>query len=265
YANSNQVVEFEGWTPTNIVDGYESKIYFYSAYTPSVNTTYPVPEYSGAIKSIQTDIDIRDFHSNNINNNFSASSIITFFNGEPPEDIKDSIENAITNSYTGKDGKKLIINFANEESKGAEVTNISASDWNDAFMTLKENTINDIIVAHSLTSPLLAGLSISGQLGANSELETAYTIFRNLYVINKRNEILNSINTLFSGVFNEIDVVDDGVLFKKELDSSVLTQIMSIDELREMQGLSPLPNGAGQRLINDIPQVTANPIGTPKQ
>lgn len=258
YANQNEVVEFEGWTPSN--DGYASKIFFFSAYTPSVNNVYPVPDYSGAIKSIQTDIDIRDFHSNNINNNFSASSIITFFNGEPTEEIKDSIEKTITNSYTGTEGKKLIINFANEESKGAEVTNISASDWNDAFMTLKENTVNDIIVGHSLTSPLLAGISISGQLGANAELETAYTIFRNLYVINKRNEIINSINTLFKGVFNDIEILDSGQLFQKDLDSSTLIQIMTIDELREKQGLAPLPNNTGNRLINDIPNVTAPEI-----
>lgn len=264
YLNSNQIVEFEGWKPKALNDDYSSKIYFYSAYTPSVNNVYPVPEYSGAIKSIETDIAIRDFHSNNINNNFSASSIITFFNGEPTEEIKATIEKSITNSYTGVNGKKLIVNFANEESKGAEVTNISASDWNDAFLTLKENTVSDIIVAHSLTSPLLAGISIAGQLGGNSELETAYTIFKNLYVINKRSEILNSLNVLFKGIFNELDIIDGGQLFKKELDSSVLIQIMTIDELREMQGLTKLENGTGQRLVNDVPGVTASSLGNAK-
>ncbi|WP_313235734.1 hypothetical protein [Sphingobacterium multivorum] len=258
YANQNDVIEFDGWSQNSIDGGYASKIYFFNAYTPSVNNTYPIPDYSGAIKSIQTDIDIRDFHSNNINNNFSASSIITFFNGEPTPEMQNTIQNTITNSYTGTDGKKIVLNFANEDSKSAEVTNISASDWNDAFMTLKENTINDIIVGHSLTSPLLAGISISGQLGANSELETAYTIFRNLYVINKRNEIVDSINTLFKGIFNDIDILDNGKLFKKELDSTVLTQIMTIDELRNLQDLPALPNNTGNRLIKvENPTVNA--------
>lgn len=247
---TNDNIEFDSWS-NKVSESYASKIYYYSSYTPSINDTYSVPEYSGAIKSIETEIAIRDFHANNINTNFSASSIISFFNGEPTEDIKNLIEKTITDSYTGTSGKKLIVNFANEESKPAEVTNISASDWNDAFLTLKENVTSDIIIGHSLTSPLLAGLSISGQLGANSELETAYEIFRNLYVLNKRSEILKSLNKLFNGVFDEIEILDNPKLFKKELDSSVLTQICTIDELREMKGLQPLQNNTGNRLMSE--------------
>lgn len=257
YSNSNSTIEFNAWENRIKDENYASKIFFYSAYTPSVNGTYPIPDYSGAIKSIETDIAIRDFHSNNITNSFSPSSIITFFNGEPTEEIKSEIENGITNSYTGVNGKKILINFANEDSKASEVTNISPSDWNDSFLTLKDNTVADIIQAHSLTSPLLAGVSVAGQLGGNTELETAYQIFKNLYVLNKRNEIIKSINNLFYGIFQEIEIEDNGELFKKELDSSILQKIMTIDELREVQGLKPLNNNTGNRLIDDIPNVTA--------
>lgn len=246
--NSNQVIEFGKWNRNNNGD-YTSKIYFYGGHSPS-NKVYPEPEYSGALKSLQTYIDIIDFHSHNINNNFSPSSIITFHNGEPTPEMKETIERSITNSYTGSQGKKIIINFANEDSKPAEVTNISPSEWNEAYLSLNEQTLQNIISAHSLTSPLLCGVSVAWQLGANSEYKNSYKSFRKDYVFNRRREIVDSLNKLFKGVFNPIEI-EDYDIFGDEIDPAV-SAVMTIDEIRAKSGLPPLPNGQGNRLSKEV-------------
>ncbi|MEJ5092651.1 hypothetical protein GEO21_21650 [Sphingobacterium faecium] len=250
--SSPKTIEFEGWK-SNRESDYTSKIFWYSSYNAGINQVYFEPEYFAAIKSIETDIAISDFHNNNINTNFSASSIITFHNGEPTEDVKNLIEKTITESYTGTSGKKLIINFANEESKPAEVTSISPSTWNDAFLTLKEDVIQDIVIAHNITSGMLIGIKSEGQLGGSTEQDASFKIFKSKYVNKKRDEILGQINKLFSGVFDEIDIIDEEEIDNIE-NNSVLTQICTIDELRKMKGLPPLLNNAGNRLMNEQPQ-----------
>ena len=255
--SSPSIVQFDGWK-TNQESGYESKIFWYCGYNAGKNEIYHEPEYFGAQKAIETAISISDFHHNNINTNFSASSVLTFFNGEPTDEVRKEIENTITQSYTGTTGKKLIINYANEDSKSTEITNISPSEWNDAFLTLKESVIEDIVIAHSITSSMLIGMKSEGQLGGASEQDSSFKIFKSQYVNKKRDEILKQLNKLFKGIFNEIDIVDEEEI--KELESSVLVQIMTIDELRKSQGLKPLPNNTGNRLINDIPNVTAPTI-----
>ncbi len=252
YYKSNECIHFDAWRPYENEE-FSSKIYYYSAYTPSPSLTYPIVDYSGGIKSIENDIAIRDFHGNNLNNNFSVSSIITFFGGTPEDEVADKLLKDLTSSYTGANGKRMLINFADESGKGAEVTNISASDFNEAFMTLKENTDADIVIAHSLPSPSLAGIALQGQLGANQTLKEAYNIFRANWVLNKRTEILKSLNTLFEGYFNTLDIKDDADRFGDEKLDPMLEKIMLIDEIRELKGLPKLPNNQGQKMIGGQP------------
>lgn len=259
YKKSADSVDFDKWDGNKLSGGeYPTKVFVYTAYTPSVGDVYPTPDYSGAIKSIETDMAIRDFHINNINNNFSVSSIITFFNGEPPLEIKDDIEDAIKGSYTGTKGGKIIINYANQEGKSAEVKNISPTDWNDAYMTLKSDTMQDIIIAHSATSPMLFGIKTEGQLGGASELETAYQIFKRVYVNGKRSEIVRSLNNLFYGIYRTIDIKDMDSLFKAELSDATKEKIYTINELREMDGKPPLEGG--DRLLSEPVVVTEDAI-----
>jgi len=249
YLLQNQSIKMDAWFSNFEGDNYESKIFYYQGYTPTPSFTYSVADYSGCLKSIENDIKIRDFHSNNLKSNFSVSSIITFFGGTPEDEVADSILRDIENSYTGVDGKRMLINFADESGKSAEVTNISASDFNESFLTLKQNTDADIVIGHSLPSPALAGIAIEGQLGANQTLTDAYAIFRANFVLNKRQEILKGLNKLFDGYFQPLDIVDDADRFGAEPIDPMFEKIMTIDEIRALKNLPPLPNNQGQKMI----------------
>lgn len=262
YLRSTESIHFDSWS-AKVKDDLTSKIFYYQGYTPSPSFCYPTPDYSGCLISIENDIAIRDFHRNNLKNNFSVSSIITFFGGEPEDEVADKLLKDLENSYQGVNGKRMLINFSDESGKGAEVTNISSSSFNDAFLTLKENTDADIVIGHSLPSPALAGIALAGQLGANQTLTDAYSIFRANFVLNKRVEILKGLNKLFKGYFNPLDIKDDADRFGDEELDPMLEKIMLIDEIRELKGLPKLPNNEGQKMIGAQPiQPAVNPIPT---
>lgn len=239
--------DFDRWN-RDINESLESKVFFYSGYTPSIHSTYPTPEYSGAIKSIEIDLAIKDFHLNNINNGFSGNTIISFFRGEPAPEIKDDIVNAISNSYTGANGDKVIFQFLEKDEQEPKVTQLSAGDWNEAYLTLRDDTVEDIIIAHGVTSPMLFGIKTEGQLGGATELETSYQIFKRNWVRVKRREVISALNALLEDRWGEIEIKDISSLFPKELSDTLKEKTMTIDEIRAEAGLAPLPDGEGERL-----------------
>ena len=244
-----KLITYEPYVDTEDVRG-DSRLYFYAGYTPSAQTTYPTPEYSGAIKSIEIDIAIKDFHLNNISNGFSGSSVITFFRGEPTPEVKDEIVDSITNSYSGTKGDKIIFQFLEKDEQAPEISQLSPTEWNEAYLSLREATTEDIIVAHKVTSPMLFGIKTEGQLGGATELETAYSIFKQLWVKVNRREILSSLNDLISSNFGLIEVLDSGKLFAVELSDSLREKVYTIDEIRAMEGKEPLSDGSGNRLLS---------------
>lgn len=251
---------FDRWKPTN--SDSTSKIFFFDGYFPSLSSVYPTPEYSGCIKSVQTDIAIRDFNYNNIKNHFSVSTLIEFFNGGNIQDeVKEQILRDIEASYTGEDGKKIIVNFQSANGTPAQIHNISAGDWDKAYAETIKNTSDDIYRGHQVTSPMLFGVKTEGQLGGTTELEVAYEIFKNTYIRGKRNELTAALNLLFTGFAQISSALEftDKPLFNTGLSETLKEKVYTINELRKEAGLPALPKG--DRLLSDSPiEQQVNPI-----
>lgn len=255
-------IEYERYIPRHNKDS-KSKIYFYDSYFPSMNSVYPQVEYSATIKSIVTDMAIRSFNLNNIKNHFSVSSLITFFNGDQVNaETRNQVQKQIQNTYSGENGGKILLQWQREDGKAPEITNLSAGDWDKAYSLIGENVADDIYRGHQVTSPMLFGVKTQGQLGGTTELETAYEIFKNNYILSKRAELEFIINNLFS----EHDALPKGLkfadkpLFNTQLDDATKTQVMTINELRALNNLPPLVNG--DRLLNEAPvQTNEKPDG----
>lgn len=236
-----------------------SKIFFFDGYFPSLTTVYPSPEYNGCLKSINTDISIRDFNLNNIKNHFSVSTLITFFNGSNlPDEVKKQVVKDIKDSYQGENGKKVIVDFQNTNGKPADVKNISPNEWDKAYSVIAQNVADDIYRGHQVTSPMLMGVKTEGQLGGATELETAYEIFKNTYIRQKRSELEGAFNLLFSNstIINGSLLFTDRPLFNTQLSDSLKEKIFTINELRKEAGLPALANG--NRLLNE--EASSEPI-----
>lgn len=223
-----------------------SKIFFFEGYFPSISNVYPTPEYVGSLKSIVTDGAIRDFNLNNIKNHFAVSTIITFFNGSNvPDDIKQKTLQTIKNSYTGENGNKIIIDFQDDNGKGAEVTNVSPNEWDKAYSVLRDAVSDDIYRGHQVTSPMLLGVKTEGQLGGATELETAYEIFKNTYIRQKRSELLSAFTKLFveTGFISGELIFKDRPLFNNDASEALKEKIFTLNELRSQYGLQALVDG----------------------
>jgi hypothetical protein len=252
FTNSrNGVLSYDRWKSGKNTEG-KSTLFFYKKYSPSVQNVYPKPEYYAAIKSLETDLAIRDFHLNNITNGFSVSTLITFFGATLPPDQKKAFQDKIEKAYTGSSGAKFIIDFQSKEGTAADVKNISANDWDKAYELVRDAVNQDILVAHTMPS-ILFGQNQEGKMGGSGvELETAFEKFKLLYVKGKRNELESGLNKLFASAgYPEIEFKDKSSLFSSTISDATKEKVYTIDELRAIEGFEPLPNGAGQKLIQE--------------
>ena len=202
---------------------------------------YPLPDYIGAIASIETDIEIANFHLNNIKNGFSAGMMINFNNGQPTADIQREIARKLKLKKQGTDNAgEVIINFSDSKDKAPEILPLTPSDLDKQFLQLREDTTQEIFTGHKITSPLLFGIKQAGQLGGRTELLDAFELFQNTYI--------NSRQTFLEYVFNNLFAINglgEAKIKKVKplgyvLSENILTQILSKDELRKMIGYEPV-------------------------
>lgn len=246
-------VKYDRYSVAQNQDG-KSKIFLFDGYFPTVNLVYPTPEYVGSLKSILTDISIKEFNLNNLKNHFSPSTIITFFNGSNVnEQVKQQVIDEIDNKFKGESGKKFIIDFQHKDGKSAEVKQLSANDWDKAYTAVADANLNDIMIGHQVQNPSLFGIKTAGQLGSSQELEVSYEIFKNNYISVKRAEIESALNQLFSKfpAINGKLMFADKQLFNERLPDSVKEKIYTINELRKIAGLEAIANG--DRLLSEQP------------
>lgn len=236
-----------------------SKIFYFDGYFPSVNNVYSTPEYNGALKSIATNIAIQSFNLNNIKNQFSASSVITFFQGSNVnETAKQSISDNLQSKFSGENGQKIVVDFQPKDGQGATVQNLSVGDWADAYNATNEVVTNDIIIGHGCQNGSLFGIQTAGKLGGSQELEIAFSIFKTTYIEVKRDEIetaLNQMFTKFALIPGKVKFKDKP-LFNSQLSDDLKKLCLTIDELRSEANYPPMADGSGAVLIATLPHVT---------
>lgn len=251
WTKQKKPVIYDRWTPNS--EDSNSKIFFFDGYFPSVNNVYTRPEYMAAINSIEADIALKKFNKNNIQNHFSPSHIVTFFQGaNVSKETKEEASKKIKDSFTGESGEKIILDFQNVQGgKPAEVKSLSAGDWDKAYVETGKNVKDDIFIAHQVTSPILFGVKTEGQLGGTTEMEAAFHIFKTTYVKGKRDALESAFNLLFSNNKTITGKVKfgDSPLFPPQVSESVKEKVMTINEIRKEMGLAP--RAGGDRLLSE--------------
>lgn len=236
---------FKQFKPFDFNNGGGSQLFVYKLISP-VNSknknVYPVPEYIGANASIETDIEIANYHLNNIKTGFSVGTIINFNNGVPEDEAKDEIEKQIKKKFQGTDkAGSVAITFNASSENAPTITSFAPSDLDKQFIEIGKRVEQDIFTGHKITSPMLFGVKTEGQLGGRSEMVDAYELFQNTYV-NVRQEMIEEVINKFAGLFGIVNKI----YFKKvnavksSLPDSVLQRAyddLTTDELRELLGL----------------------------
>lgn len=260
--SENGIRELKQFNPNiNIGRG----VLYVKQYRPDCKV-YPLPDYIGAIASIETDIEISNFHLNNIKNGFSAGMMINFNNGQPTPDIQREIAKKLKLKKQGTDNAgEVIINFSDSKDKAPEILPLTPSDLDKQFLQLRTDTTQELFTGHKITSPLIFGIKESGQLGGRTELLDAFELFQNTYI--------NSRQTFLEYIFNQLFAVNglgEAKIKKVKplgyvLSENILTQILSKDELRKMIGYEAETvalNPINDKLNSLSPLVANNVLGT---
>ena len=221
-----------------------SQILYTGLYSPAMEL-YHTPDYVAATNWVQVDNLTSDFHLNNIANGFSGSYFINFSNGIPTQDEREQIERQITQKFTGANNAgKFVLTFSDDANSRPEIVPIQVSNADKQYTVLNELCIQNIMIGHRVTSPMLLGVKTEGSLGGRNELIQAYELYMNTVVKPYQNTILRTFKRLLA--VNGV-VVPFGVKDTQPLNSlfgaDVLKDVLTQDEIREEAGYAPLETG----------------------
>ena len=221
------------------------QLYYYRCYSAGVKY-YPLPEYLGGLAWIEADVEIANFHNNNLRNNFWGGYLINFNNGIPTPEEQVDIERQIKRKFSGTDNAgRFVVTFNDDANKAPTMLPLTPSDMDKQFEVLNKTVQQEIFISHRVTNPMLFGVKTEGQLGGRKELVEAFELFKNTYVDDRVKRVERNINYLAS--FNGIEGLTLMPVepITEQLSEAALLQIMTPDELREKAGLEPLKT-AGQ-------------------
>jgi hypothetical protein len=242
------------------------QLFYYRVYSAGVKH-YPLPEYLGALAWIEADVEIANFHNNNLRNNFWGGYLINFNNGIPTPEEQDEIERQIKRKFSGTDNAgRFVVTFNEDASKSPSLLPLTPSDMDKQFSMLNEAVQQEIFIGHRCTNPLLFGVKTEGQLGGNTELVSSYEIFKSVYVDDRVQKIERMINYLasFNGVTTLELIPKDPIT--QQLSETALLQAMTKEELREKAGLPELETKQESSVkdvieaINSLSPLVANKV-----
>jgi hypothetical protein len=209
---------------------------------------YGIPNYIGATSAIETDIEISNFHLNNIKSGFSQGQIISFNNGTPPtEEAKKHIERQIKQKATGTDkAGGLVITFNASADNAPTIQSFTPNDLDKQFIEIGKRVDQEIFTSHNIVSPVLFGVATQGALGQRNEMLDAYELFQSTY-ISIRQGILEDIINQFSSFFG----IANYIYFKKStpikslLPDSIIQKVYDaypVEQIIDMMGLPQINN-----------------------
>lgn len=229
---------------------------------------YPLPDWYPARTYIEIDTKISDFHYNNISNGFSLGKIIQIFKGEPTEDIKAEFDRKFKANTTGTDNANgVLISWMEKGEEPMKIETLMPGDFDKQYLQLSETVRDNIFYAHRVTSPMLFGVRVEGQLGGRNELLEAYEVFDRAYVAPKRQQMDMMLTTMFQAMGNNGELYtipaepagNDAVeLFR--------ANVVSREEVRETLGLpaeAAVELGTAKQLvdaINSLSPLVANNV-----
>ena len=169
---------------------------------------YPSVDYQGALQYAHIEEEIANFHLNNIMNGLTPSLLINFNNGDPGEEKRRIMEQAIIKKWGGSpNGGRAVVAFNDDKESAATIDVIQASDLDKQYQFLSEESTKKIMVGHRITSPLFFGIRDSAGLGSNAdEIKNAWLLYERTVLKSYRTVMLNNITDLLKQVNNALEV-----------------------------------------------------------
>ncbi len=226
---------------------------------------YNLPSYIGALNAIELNYEIGNYMLNSIKNGLSPSMNISFNNGNPTDEEKEVIYRSVKNLYSGSDNAgKFILSFNQSKENATEITPIETGNMSEIYSKLSEFCQNEIVRGHRLPNPILAGISVPGQLGLTNEIAQSSELFFNQVIAPIQLLLEETIQDLLEVNGLELKVyIKDSNPISFTYDDATLLNIMTVDELRKRIGLPILSVNDKVNLGVNITQPASATPSTP--
>ena len=208
-----------------------SQIFVSQEYHPG-QLYYPLPKYHGALKVIEMDCEIDNFHVNNLQNGLAPSLAITTFTNGQPDDVE-AIEQSLRANYGGTDNAGALIYMDVDQPENAPViTPIPQNGADNYYNAVNDISLQKILTAHRITSPMMLGIKTEGQLGGRDEVIDAFLLFNNTVIVPLQQDILRGLESLLAVNYPDIVIgVENRQLYEDgEIEEEVVTSVEVSEE-----------------------------------
>jgi len=217
---------------------------------------YTWPEYEGGVDSIEEEIECINFHLMNVKNGFSPSFSINFNNVPAPEEM-DAIYRDFQKKYKGTDNVGKVVMTFSEPGNAPQITPLQSNDSDKKYEKQQENARQNILISHSITSPMMFGILQPGQLGGRKEMVEAFEIFQNVVISEQQKILERHFNKLFklAGIVEFKEIIPFKIINPIDLSitENKLLEVLSRDEVRNMLGLkNEVPDSNVQNPLDEI-------------
>lgn len=172
----------------------------------TVSSTYPIPRYSGAIKSAEIERHIDEMHLNSLSNGFLGSYLINFLNGVPEDEQKSQIEKEIQEKFCGtSNAGRIVLNFADGKDNAATLEKLDVEDFSEKYKAAATRSREQLYAAFAAI-PALFGIMTESKGFTQEEFEQAYRLYGRTVVKSIQRKLTETFDKIF-GV-NESVTID---------------------------------------------------------
>ena len=252
-AKTDEIKTYPAFNPEK-AQPFSVQLYYHREYDAGLGV-YPLPPYIHGLQYIEIDVEIANFHNNNIRNGFSNGTLVQLFKGEPTPEQARKFERKFKDRTTGTDNAGgLIIQFNDNNEKPAEISQIQPSDLDKQFLQLNEAVNDEIFTAHNFP-PILMGQKADGQLGARNELIEAYEVFHKSYVNQRQAQLDKCLEYVADFVYPGVKIsTQDSEFIGIDYVSLLTAGIVTVEEARTQLGLGE----ADQKVVDSAQRVIEN-------
>lgn len=183
-------------------------------YVKNVHTqVYPAPLYAASIKACEIERLIDDFHINSLQNQFVSSAIINFNNGDPGDEMKKEIEDAINEKFAGAaNGGRIMLSFNKNKESATDIVEFEVKDFGERYKALSEHSRQQIFTAFR-ANPNLFGIPTEGNGFANEQYAESFKLYNRTQIQPVQRLIADTYDKIYStkGVLTIVPFSMDGV------------------------------------------------------
>ena len=176
-------------------DANATSIFYYKS--DKSRKVYPSPIYNAAVDACEIERKINDFHLNEITNNFTSSKIINFNNGTPDDEMKNEIEKAINEKFTGSENAgRIMVSFNENKDSETTVTSLGEDGFADRYAALSKRVVSQIFTAFRAT-PNLFGLPTETTGFNEQEYNESFKLYNRTMVRPIQNKIVDAFEYIY--------------------------------------------------------------------